>query len=144
MQPDLFPDLSRDAINAVCPSPSGVCSGVLGYLDVTGWTWATGDAVTVFLNSLLGTSLGAVPDVIEYPDRTTLEPFFFDYFSSQIDVDLSLYAWIRDEASILEGYVYGVRCAADLNPDCYELRAVAAEMGNPIPKSLPYRTVWRY
>lgn len=144
MQPDLFPDLSWRDINAVCPPPTGVCYGTLGYLDVTGWTWATGDEVTAFLNTLLGTTLGTVPDYVEIPEWTTLSPFFFNYFSSQTDDPSTVYGWIRDEANILEGYVYGVRCGADSDPDCYELRAGAAEMGNPIPKSLPYRTVWLY
>lgn len=73
-----------------------------------------------------------------------LSTFFFEYFRSQTGDPATVYGWVRGEANLLQGYVYGVRCAAESDPDCCELRAGAAEMGNPISKSQPYRTVWLY
>ena len=52
-----------------------------------------------------------------------------------------LYGWIRDEVNIVEGYVYGMCSGAEADSDCFDLRAGAAAMGNPIPKSLLYSSV---
>jgi hypothetical protein len=144
VQPNLFPDLSWHDINAACPASTGTCSGKIGDIDVSGWTWASGDEVSDLINTFMGTSLGAVPGVIEISGWTTFSPFIFNFFWSQIDDPSIVYGWIREEANIMEGYVYGVRCGAVSDSDCYDLRAGAAEMSNPIPKSQPYRTVWLY
>ncbi|MFT4520645.1 MAG: hypothetical protein ACI9JM_003049 [Halioglobus sp.] len=44
-QPEEFGALSWDEINVVCPA--GVCTGTLKGFDMTGWTWATVDDVSV-------------------------------------------------------------------------------------------------
>ncbi len=140
-----FPHLSWDEINAACPASTGICFGKIGDVDVTGWTWASGNEVTALLNAFLGTELGAVPDRVEVLEWITLSPYIFNYFWPQDDQGaLSVYGWIREEANLMEGYVYGVRCAAAYDPNCYELRAGAFEFGNPLPKSLPYGKVWLY
>jgi hypothetical protein len=45
LQPALFRNLSWEDIQAVCPSPTEVCAGVLNGFDLTGWTWASSDSV---------------------------------------------------------------------------------------------------
>jgi len=55
-----------------------VCSGKLGGVVVTGWTWGSGEEVTDLLNAFLGTELGAVPDRIEMPGWTEFSPNIFD------------------------------------------------------------------
>ena len=52
-QPDLFLNLSWDAINAVCPE--GVCrnDAVLNGWDVSGWTWASDADLCELFNSYL-------------------------------------------------------------------------------------------
>lgn len=144
VQPDWFDDISWHDVNATCPAATGLCSGEIAGVDVTGWTWATSAEVTDLINSFMGTSLGAVPDWIEIPGWTTVNPFVFNYFHSISDDPETVYGWTRDEANIMQAYRYGMRCGASNDPDCFALRAGAAEMGNPIDKAATYTGVWLY
>ena len=142
-QPYLFEGVTWHDVNAACPGPSGVCSGKLGDVEVTGWTWASGADVTDLLNAFLGTELGAVPDLIETSGWTDFSPNIFDYFyGSDSEGAVSLYGWIREEANVVEAYPYGVRCAA-LDDRCYNLRAGAYDIG-PLPKTLDFTRAWLY
>jgi Thrombospondin type 3 repeat len=55
-QPDLFKNLSWDAINAVCPG--GVCGSdvILNGWDVSGWTWASNTDLCELFNGYLSIS----------------------------------------------------------------------------------------
>lgn len=141
-QPSLFAGVTWYEVHDVCPGPTGNCAGKLGEIDVTGWTWASGDEVTSLLNDFLGTNLGAVPDLMYEPDGRNLSPNIFDYFTAHEFCCTwhSIGGWIREQANVVEGYHYAVGCG-DLNDDqCMSFRAGAlgsAENGIELfPKSL--------
>lgn len=53
--------LSWDQISTVCSTTSGVCSGAIQGLDLSGWTWAARqDVSALFVNSGLPASNGSV------------------------------------------------------------------------------------
>lgn len=51
LQPIAFVGLSWDEVSAVCPACSGLCSGTLGGIDVTGYTWGSINAINALFNS---------------------------------------------------------------------------------------------
>ena len=55
-QTDLFTGLSWNAINAVCPAPTGDCinGGTLNGYNMTGWSWASVDEVNDLFNAYIG------------------------------------------------------------------------------------------
>jgi len=72
LQPVDFANHSWTAISTVCDSATGVCSGILGGKDLTGWIWASVDDVNTLFNYYIGTAaLGPGPS--EYPADAPLE-----------------------------------------------------------------------
>lgn len=63
LQPLDFVNLSWNNVAAVCPPPSGACSGFLNGIDVTGYTWATVDDMNALFSSY-----GIVPPMGPGPD----------------------------------------------------------------------------
>lgn len=69
-QPDLFTNLTWIEINAVCPTPAGVCDGELNGNDMTGWTWASVSDVNDLFNHVIGgAAMG--PGPTSYTTNTT-------------------------------------------------------------------------
>lgn len=91
LQPALFRNLTRNQINAVCPSPSGKCidGGVLNGHDMTGWTWASAQEWTDLINSYITYPFYYLGDAtslsIFHPVEDTLPSYFYPqwetYFS---------------------------------------------------------------
>jgi hypothetical protein len=55
LQPIDFHGYSWNDVSEVCDSSTGVCSGLLGPTDLTGWTWASLDEVNSLLNNFIVT-----------------------------------------------------------------------------------------
>jgi hypothetical protein len=117
-QVDLFSNLSRNDINAVCPEPTGVCieDGILNDQDMTGWTWASLEDIRALFNFYIGSDvLGPWPgdtygqdDSIWAsaffaagwrPSRTSTEPYYRELAGLAIDTAISpspIMPWIYD------------------------------------------------
>jgi len=78
-QPGLFSEISWNDIEAVCPNPTGLCTGDLNGIDLNGWTWASVDDVTALFNYYIGSDvLGPAPvSYFEY-DSEWAPAFFSD------------------------------------------------------------------
>jgi len=118
-QPELFVNVDWYAVYDVCNGPDGLCAGKIAGIDVTGWSWASGDDVTDILNAFFGTALGPIPDFVSLPSMT-LSPNIFEYFRSNGGCceTVRLAGWIREEVNIVEGYIYGASCNDLLGNDC--------------------------
>ena len=144
-QPNQFSERTWHEISSICPPPTGVCSGKLGYTDVTGWTWASSAEVAELINAFMGTSFSAAPEYAEFPDWSTLSPNIYNYFfSNDVEGAEYLYGWTRDEANIVEAYQFGARCAALSNDDCFNLTVGTREFGAALPKREPWGGAWLY
>jgi hypothetical protein len=81
-QPDLFTNLSWNAINAVCPTPSGSSTtGTLNGWDMQGWTWASVQEVDDLFNIYLAAAGVTEPNQLTGPDifiqtKSTWAPLF--------------------------------------------------------------------
>ncbi len=130
-QPELFVNVAWYDVHDVCDGPGSLCTGKIAGIDVTGWTWASGDEVTDLFNAFFGSTLGAIPDY-ESLSSMTLSPNIFDYFRSYADCcgSTSLAGWIREEANIVEGYIYGAYCN-ELSSDYCENPSVGGGYEGP-------------
>lgn len=79
-QPAQFVNLSWDEINARCPAPTGLCTGTLNGLDITGFTWASDSEVVTFLSG----RFGVPPPHFTYTN-SAWAPAVFTRFSSTFD-----------------------------------------------------------
>jgi hypothetical protein len=60
------PDGSWDDYNAVCNATTGVCSGSVGIVDLSGWTWASNGDVQALFERLIH------PATTEFPTATSV------------------------------------------------------------------------
>lgn len=141
-----FPSTTWHDVNAACPPPTGNCFGKIGDVDVSGWTWATGDEVNALLNAFLDNVLGPFPDFIDVSGITPLSPNIFEYFEAEDDLgSMDLFGWTREEANIVEGHSYGVHCSGVTGDnECFDLRAGSWDYGTPTAKTLPIGGAWLY
>jgi hypothetical protein len=77
-QADLFPNISANEMNAVCPRPEGLCSGFLNGYDVNGWMWASVEDISDLLVSLGGPPLTYPPTYHDGGTGSDWAPAFFD------------------------------------------------------------------
>ena len=84
----------------------------------------------------MGTSLGAFPEYIFDQSRVPLSPNIFQYFwplGPNDDDWETVYAWIREEANIVEGFYYGISCDnSGGGPTCGTLHLGAVRDPNDI------------
>jgi hypothetical protein len=125
-QVDQFTNLSWNDINSVCPA--GLCSGILNGYDMTGWTWASVDDVSVLFNHYLGRDeLGPAPDASS--DCGGALSFFYDGWRALETEDNDLIHWISltgfswggMDADVAFRPVVGVITGSDgtVPPECY-------------------------
>jgi hypothetical protein len=79
LQPAAFTGLSWNQIDAVCPSETGVCEGVLKGYNLSGWTWASVDDLNALFNHYIGSNqMGPGPDFFMAGTDSTWGTAFFD------------------------------------------------------------------
>ena len=143
-------------VAAVCPPPTGLCSGKLMYTDVTGWTWASAQEVSELLNAFMGTSLSGVPDWVRINEEVSPSPNLFNFFVHQVHEEdhweylpnRTLFGWVRDDVNVMESYRYGADCGGahiDSAAECYLLFVGSHDQDAPLLKSETWGGgVWLY
>jgi hypothetical protein len=136
-QVDLFRNLSWSDIDAVCPHPDGVCSGLLNGYDMTGWTWASVDDVYALFNGYIGDNVLG-PQNTHYGDRTgqVFERFLADGWRPTFegpDYDHLVTEWrvlLRDEVAAARevGYATALESRARIGPPVVIWAGFSAEV----------------
>ncbi|QFU74431.1 hypothetical protein EY643_01490 [Halioglobus maricola] len=96
LQPVDFINLSWLDVAAVCDSDTGACNGMLGAIDVTGYTWANVDDVNALFNSFGVSPPLAGPDAIAEIDSAWAPAFFAAGFISTGCCGTSIIATCRE------------------------------------------------
>ena len=84
--------LSWNDANALCDSSTGMCSGSVGAVSLTGWTWAASGEVQALFTSFSGQNVRDYSDVSD----PTWAPAFFNSFNP---------TWVAGAVNLIHGLV---------------------------------------
>ena len=119
--------ISWNEVATVCDDSTGECSGIVGSVDLTGWTWASVEDVNgLFNNYLVPESLGPGPDRIEMNKSTWAPAILSDFMPTSTTSDFVSTAWVRgntrttselDPTQAMEGTVLDALSTPGINVD---------------------------